>query len=132
MRPRNECAIPKFSHVQGSDLDNAVIAVGGGEEHQVPYSDLEIRKRMQREAQARRRAKLRSAVDSNGLTSTLVNPTAASTTAPILPHLAPPSAADIDYVCRLLNVIPFRGDTPEKLHMRAKMAWQRLLRVVEE
>jgi hypothetical protein len=43
-----------------------------------------------------------------------------------------PSAADIDYVCRLLNVIPLRGDTPEKLHLRAKMAWQRFLGVVEE
>jgi hypothetical protein len=40
--------------------------------------------------------------------------------------------ADIDYVCRLLNVIPLRGDTPEKLHLRAKMAWQRFLGVVEE
>jgi len=93
----------------------------------MPYADHLARKRVQRESAARRRTAAREAANRSGLMSTPVNPALA----PFVSPLPRPSAADIDFAARLLNVEPLRGDTPESLHQRVKTVWDRLMQVVE-
>jgi hypothetical protein len=100
----------------------------------VPYRDIEQQRRAKRESAARARARAAQTAHralAPGSTSVNVEPDVEPTVAAILPPLTPPSAADLDYAARILGIVPLRGDTPEKVLMRVKTAWQRLVRVVE-
>jgi hypothetical protein len=97
----------------------------------MPYADRGAQRKAQRESVARRRQQARDAAAVSGSRATGVEPAPVPAFAGILPSPAPPSAADVDFAARLLNVIPLRDDTPETFHQREKTAWQRLQRVVE-
>lgn len=93
----------------------------------MPYASHEARKRVQREAQARRRAAARAATGNEGLTSTPINPAVAS----ILPPLPPPSRADLDLAGTAITCPRMPHEDDPHYHRRLQDKWKMIRAILE-
>jgi hypothetical protein len=93
----------------------------------MPYADPEARKRVQREAQARRRAAARQVMSQHGLMSTPINPTIV----PILPPAAPPPPAVLYRLGEMIRCPRFRGEGDLAYHARLRQHWRHIRSVLD-
>jgi hypothetical protein len=93
----------------------------------MPYADPEARRRVQREAQVRRRAKVRVGTEQGGLMSTPVNPTINMITR-LLP---PPSGADLDRAGMAINCPRMLREDDVHYHERLRNKWKVIRAILE-
>lgn len=91
----------------------------------MPYADPEVRKRVQRESAARRRAAVRASAAPHGVTSTPVDPNPSPD--------SPPSLAVLLQIGAMLGEGSLlRNETTARYHERLRSKWKQIRHVLEE